>query len=66
MSFGIGQEMGLVFSKGVFFTVVSLYTVMPTIIIWCDKILEKTNKANIKQRRLARKETSNNVDTFEV
>ncbi|MCL2522028.1 MAG: MMPL family transporter [Erysipelotrichales bacterium] len=54
MSFGVGQDMGMVFSKGVFFTVVSLYTVMPTLIILCDKILCKTDKANIKAKRKAK------------
>lgn len=54
MSFGVGQDMGMVFSKGVFFTVVSLYTVMPALIIWCDKILCKTDKANIRANRQAK------------
>jgi len=48
MSFTIGIDMGLVFAKGVFFTVVSVYTILPAVIIWSDKIIKKLEKKNVK------------------
>jgi predicted RND superfamily exporter protein len=52
MSFTIGTDIGLVLSKGVFLSLVCVFTVMPTIIIWGHKLLFATNKNNLRQRRL--------------
>ncbi|MCD8308143.1 MAG: MMPL family transporter [Clostridia bacterium] len=61
MSFTIGMDMGLVFAKGVLFSLICVFTVMPSLIIWSDKALEKSSKAyimqKIRERRARRKGT---------
>ena len=52
MSFTIGTDIGLVLSKGVFLSLICVFTVMPTIIIWGHKLLFATNKNTLRQRRL--------------
>ena len=51
MSFTIGRDIGLVISKGVFFSLVCVFTVMPTLILWFDELVFKLNKDNLKKRR---------------
>ncbi|MCD8293745.1 MAG: MMPL family transporter [Clostridia bacterium] len=62
MSFTIGMDMGLVFAKGVLFSLVCVFTIMPTLIIWSDKALEKSSKAyimqKIRERRARRRGTT--------
>lgn len=55
MSFTIGRDIGLVISKGVFLSLVCVFTVMPTLIIWFYDLLCKLNKENLKQKILMRK-----------
>ena len=50
MSFTIGKDIGLVISKGVFLSVVCVFTVMPSLIIWFDDVVRKLDKDNLKQR----------------
>ena len=50
MSFTIGKDIGLVISKGVFFSVVCVFTVMPTLIIWFDDLVNKLDKAYLKEK----------------
>ncbi|MCD8286373.1 MAG: MMPL family transporter [Clostridia bacterium] len=61
MSFTIGMDMGLVFAKGVLFSLICVFTVMPSLIIWSDKALEKSSKKyimqKIRERRARRKGT---------
>ena len=61
MSFTIGRDIGLVLAKGVALSFLTVFTVMPTLIMWSDKILEKTNKNYIKQRKLEAKGGMSNV-----
>lgn len=58
LSFTIGADMGLVLAKGVLFSLITSFTVMPTLIIWCDGFLAKTNKAYLKAKRMAKKEAN--------
>ena len=51
MSFTIGTDIGLVLSKGVFLSLVCVFTVMPSMIIWCDSLLRKTNKEYLKNKK---------------
>ena len=44
MDFKIGLDMGLVLSKGVFLSLVSIYFVLPTLILSFDKLIRKTTK----------------------
>ena len=44
MDFKIGLDMGLVLSKGVFFSLVSIYFVLPSLILSFDKLIRKTTK----------------------
>ena len=44
MDFKIGLDMGLVLSKGVFLSLVSIYFVLPSLILSFDKIIRKTTK----------------------
>lgn len=55
MSFTIGRDIGLVISKGVFLSLVCVFTVMPTLIIWFYDLLCKLNKENLRQRILMSK-----------
>ena len=50
MSFTIGKDIGLVISKGVFFSLVCVFTVMPTLILWFDGLVEKLDKENLKKK----------------
>lgn len=44
MSFTIGMDMGLVLAKGVFFSLISILFVLPSLILFFDKAIEKTKK----------------------
>ena len=44
MDFKIGLDMGLVLSKGVFLSLVSIYFVLPSFILAFDKLITKTTK----------------------
>ena len=50
MSFTIGKDIGLVISKGVFFSLVCVFTVMPTLILWFDGLVDKLDKQNLKKK----------------
>ena len=50
MSFTIGRDIGLVISKGVFFSLVCVFTVMPSLILWFDELVDKLDKGNLKKR----------------
>lgn len=58
LSFTIGRDMGLVLAKGVLLSLITSFTVLPTLIIWSDGLLTKTNKAYLRNRRAAKKETA--------
>lgn len=47
MSFTIGRDMGLVLSKGVVLSLVSIFTSLPALLLLCDKLIEKTAKKTI-------------------
>lgn len=61
MTFTIGRDIGLVLAKGVFFSLVCVFTVMPSMIIWCDDLIKKTDKDYLKQTRLAKSGGERNV-----
>lgn len=42
MSFTLGLDMGIVMAKGVIFGVISCVTILPSMILVCDKAIEKT------------------------
>ncbi len=42
MSFTIGLDLGIVMAKGVIFGVISCVTVLPSMILICDNVIEKT------------------------
>lgn len=44
MSFKIGADLGIVIAKGVFFSLICVFTVLPALMILLDKLVEKTNK----------------------
>ena len=44
MDFKIGMDMGLVLSKGVFLSLVSIYFVLPSLILSFDELIKKTSK----------------------
>ena len=50
MSFTIGKDIGLVISKGVFLSLVCVFTVMPTLILWFDVLVEKLDKETLKKK----------------
>ncbi len=50
MSFTIGKDIGLVISKGVFLSLVCVFTIMPSLILWFDELVYKLDKENLKKR----------------
>ena len=58
MSFTIGADIGLVISKGVFLSLVCVFTVMPSLILWFDELVFKLDKKNLKMRKLEKKEVT--------
>lgn len=61
MSFTIGADMGMVMAKGIFCSLICVFTVMPALILWCDKLLKTTNKAYIREKIKAKKEMKENA-----
>lgn len=62
MSFTIGKDIGLVISKGVFLSVVCVFTVMPSLILWFDDLVDRLDKNNLKaniRERLAQNRGGN-------
>ena len=59
MSFTIGKDIGLVISKGVFLSLICVFTVMPTLILWFDKLVFKLNKENLKNKKALKRGESN-------
>lgn len=51
MSFTIGADIGLVLSKGVFLSLVCVFTVMPTMVLWSHNALFKLDKRYLAERR---------------
>ena len=56
MSFTIGKDLGLVLAKGVLFSLISIFFVLPGVILMFDKWIVKTKKKspNIKLKTLGR------------
>ena len=50
MSFKIGQDMGIVLAKGVFISLISIFTLLPGLVVTFDKLLEKTKKKTLRIR----------------
>ena len=48
MTYTIGFDMGLVLSKGVIFSLLSVFLLMPALIVYTHKLLEKTAHKSIK------------------
>lgn len=47
MTFKIGRELGVVLAKGVFISMLCVFTVLPTLILWGDHLVEKTAKKTV-------------------
>ena len=47
MSFKIGANLGIVLAKGVFISMVCVLTMLPSIILACDKLIQKTAKKSL-------------------
>ena len=56
MSFTIGRDLGLVLAKGVLFSLISIFFVLPALILMFDKLITKTKKKspNLKVNGLAK------------
>ena len=56
MSFTIGADIGFVIGKGVFISLICVFGVMPALILWFDKLIDKTEKPtlNIKMGLVGR------------
>ncbi len=48
MTFKIGRELGIVLAKGVFISMICVFTVLPTLILWGDRLIEKTAKRTLR------------------
>lgn len=44
MSFTIGRDLGFVLAKGVLFSLIAIFTCLPSLILLFDKLIEKTKK----------------------
>lgn len=47
MSFKIGQDMGIVLAKGVFISLICIFTILPGLVIMFDKAIMKTHKKSL-------------------
>lgn len=47
MSFKIGQDMGIVLAKGVFISLICIFTILPGLVIMFDKVIAKTHKKSL-------------------
>lgn len=47
MSFKIGQDMGLVLAKGVFISLICIFTILPGMVVKMDKLICKTHKKSL-------------------
>lgn len=47
MQFKIGMDLGIVLGKGVFISMVCVFTILPGLILLCDKLIQKTAKREI-------------------
>ena len=56
MKFKIGQDMGVVLAKGVFLSLVCIFTLLPGVVVSLDKLIVKSKKRslNIPMRRIMR------------
>lgn len=56
MSFTIGRDLGLVLAKGVLFSLICIFFVLPSFILICDKAITKTKKKtpNIRMNKLGK------------
>ena len=61
MSFTIGRDIGLVISKGVLLSLICVFTVMPSLILWFDELVFKLNKDNLKKASLEKQGGEDNV-----
>lgn len=54
MSFKIGADMGLVLAKGIFISLITIFTLLPGLIVIFDKLINKTKKKslNIKLNKI--------------
>ena len=48
MTFAIGADIGFVIAKGVFISLICVFGVMPSLILRCEKLIEKTEKPVLK------------------
>lgn len=47
MSFKIGQDMGVVLAKGVFISLICIFTILPGLVTMFDKLIMKTHKKSL-------------------
>jgi len=68
MSFKIGMDMGVVLAKGVLFSLICIFTVFPTLLLLCDKIIAKTEKKYLlgKIKSLKKGETKDEKSPIET
>ena len=66
MSFTIGADMGLVMAKGIFCSLICVFTVMPTLVLWCDKLLVTTNKKYLRAQRMLKKDVQEEEEVEET
>ena len=61
LRFTIGRDMGLVMAKGILCSLICVFTVMPTLILWCDGLLLKTSKARLRENRRRKREVKDHA-----
>lgn len=47
MSFKIGADMGIVLAKGIFISLITIFTLLPGLVLTFDKLIEKTKKKSL-------------------
>lgn len=58
MSFTIGLDLGIVLAKGVFMSLLCVFTVLPALILLCDKVILKTEKKHKHKNKNGNLETA--------
>lgn len=50
MSFKIGQDLGIVLAKGVFISLLCIFTLLPGLVVSFDKVISKTHKCSLNPK----------------
>lgn len=66
MSFKIGQDMGIVLAKGVFVSLICIFTILPQLLLWAEPLTQKMERKLLKEKFKEYKSNRKNKKESEV